>query len=115
MGAVFRLDSRRAGNERERGGAGSRTATENRSEEDRSKAGNHDIAMKSHHSPPQPTHVSGTLKGEEFALNRVEPGRKTRAVRSFDPCRPCGVHMDLGPGRELQQLHTPSGLMGLAR
>ena len=24
-----------------------------------------------------------------------------RAVRSFDPCLPCGVHMYLGPGREL--------------
>ena len=30
-----------------------------------------------------------------------------RAVRSFDPCLPCGVHMYLGPGRELQVRHTP--------
>ncbi len=30
-----------------------------------------------------------------------------RAVRSFDPCLPCGVHMYLGGGRELNRLHTP--------
>ncbi|HLI37791.1 MAG TPA: nickel-dependent hydrogenase large subunit [Streptosporangiaceae bacterium] len=30
-----------------------------------------------------------------------------RAVRSFDPCLPCGVHMYLGKGRTLQKLHSP--------
>jgi hydrogenase large subunit len=30
-----------------------------------------------------------------------------RTVRSFDPCLPCGVHMYLGPGRELQVGHSP--------
>jgi hydrogenase large subunit len=30
-----------------------------------------------------------------------------RAVRSFDPCLPCGVHMYLGKGRTLQKMHTP--------
>jgi hydrogenase large subunit len=30
-----------------------------------------------------------------------------RAVRSFDPCLPCGVHMYLGPGRLLEQRHVP--------
>ncbi|TMR00754.1 hydrogenase [Actinomadura soli] len=30
-----------------------------------------------------------------------------RAVRSFDPCLPCGVHMYLGGGRTLQKLHSP--------
>ncbi|MFD8531087.1 nickel-dependent hydrogenase large subunit [Streptosporangium canum] len=30
-----------------------------------------------------------------------------RAVRSFDPCLPCGVHMYLGDGKELRKLHTP--------
>jgi hydrogenase large subunit len=30
-----------------------------------------------------------------------------RAVRSFDPCLPCGVHMYLGPGRVLEQTHSP--------
>ena len=30
-----------------------------------------------------------------------------RTVRSFDPCLPCGVHMYLGTGRELQVRHVP--------
>lgn len=30
-----------------------------------------------------------------------------RTVRSFDPCLPCGVHMYLGPGKELQVQHQP--------
>jgi hydrogenase large subunit len=31
-----------------------------------------------------------------------------RAVRSFDPCLPCGVHMYTGRGRVVEHLHTPS-------
>jgi len=31
-----------------------------------------------------------------------------RAVRSFDPCLPCGVHMYLGNGKELQLRHVPT-------
>ncbi|GLW09280.1 hydrogenase [Microtetraspora sp. NBRC 13810] len=31
-----------------------------------------------------------------------------RTVRSFDPCLPCGVHMYLGPGRVLRQVHSPT-------
>ncbi len=30
-----------------------------------------------------------------------------RAVRSFDPCLPCGVHMYLGNGRTLRTVHSP--------
>ncbi|MBV1853006.1 nickel-dependent hydrogenase large subunit [Catellatospora sp. NEAU-YM18] len=30
-----------------------------------------------------------------------------RAVRSFDPCLPCGVHMYTGDGNVLRKLHTP--------
>ncbi|KJE21602.1 Ni,Fe-hydrogenase I large subunit [Frankia torreyi] len=30
-----------------------------------------------------------------------------RAVRSFDPCLPCGVHMYLGHGRTLRTVHSP--------
>jgi hydrogenase large subunit len=30
-----------------------------------------------------------------------------RTVRSFDPCLPCGVHMYLGPGKEIQARHSP--------
>jgi hydrogenase large subunit len=34
-----------------------------------------------------------------------------RTVRSFDPCLPCGVHMYLGPGKVLEQRHSP--MLGL--
>ena len=30
-----------------------------------------------------------------------------RAVRSFDPCLPCGVHMYLGNGKVIEQKHSP--------
>jgi hydrogenase large subunit len=30
-----------------------------------------------------------------------------RAVRSFDPCLPCGVHMYLGGGKTIERVHTP--------
>jgi hydrogenase large subunit len=30
-----------------------------------------------------------------------------RTVRSFDPCLPCGVHMYLGPGKEIVRSHSP--------
>jgi len=36
-----------------------------------------------------------------------------RAVRSFDPCLPCGVHMYLGNGKVLETRHSPMfGAMG---
>jgi hydrogenase large subunit len=38
-----------------------------------------------------------------------------RTVRSFDPCLPCGVHMYLGNGKVLKQMHTPTALMGLQK
>jgi hydrogenase large subunit len=31
-----------------------------------------------------------------------------RAVRSFDPCLPCGVHMYVGPGQVVEQFHSPT-------
>ena len=31
-----------------------------------------------------------------------------RTVRSFDPCLPCGVHMYLGEGKEIQVAHSPT-------
>ena len=31
-----------------------------------------------------------------------------RAVRSFDPCLPCGVHMYLGNGKVVKEMHSPS-------
>jgi hydrogenase large subunit len=30
-----------------------------------------------------------------------------RTVRSFDPCLPCGVHMYLGDGRVVEEVHSP--------
>ena len=33
-----------------------------------------------------------------------------RAVRSFDPCLPCGVHMYLGNGNVVKKLHSPTML-----
>jgi hydrogenase large subunit len=36
-----------------------------------------------------------------------------RAVRSFDPCLPCGVHMYVGGGKTVQTMHVPTGLSGL--
>ena len=36
-----------------------------------------------------------------------------RAVRSFDPCLPCGVHMYLGDGKVLETRHSPMfGVVG---
>ncbi len=31
-----------------------------------------------------------------------------RAVRSFDPCLPCGVHMYLGKGKTVKKVHSPT-------
>jgi hydrogenase large subunit len=31
-----------------------------------------------------------------------------RTVRSFDPCLPCGVHMYLGGGKEIEVVHAPT-------
>jgi hydrogenase large subunit len=36
-----------------------------------------------------------------------------RAVRSFDPCLPCGVHMYVGGGKTVKQMHVPTGLSGM--
>ena len=33
-----------------------------------------------------------------------------RAVRSFDPCLPCGVHMYTGKGKVKKVQHTPTAL-----
>ena len=39
-----------------------------------------------------------------------------RTVRSFDPCLPCGVHMYLGGGRVLKEVHNPMlGVTGRKR
>jgi hydrogenase large subunit len=33
-----------------------------------------------------------------------------RAVRSFDPCLPCGVHMYTGDGKVRKVMHTPTAM-----
>ena len=38
-----------------------------------------------------------------------------RAVRSFDPCLPCGVHMYLGDGKVLEQRHSPMFGLGMEK
>ncbi|MHA3771218.1 nickel-dependent hydrogenase large subunit [Verrucomicrobiota bacterium sgz303538] len=84
-----------------------------------------------HPYPPTPWNASprdcyGTLGPYEDAVQNTpifeENGPDNfkgidimRAVRSFDPCLPCGVHMYLGNGKVLEKLHTPTGLAGLAR
>jgi hydrogenase large subunit len=83
-----------------------------------------------HPYPPTPWNASprdtyGTLGPYEDAVQNTpifeENGPDNfkgidimRAVRSFDPCLPCGVHMYLGPGKVLQKMHTPTALLGLA-
>jgi hydrogenase large subunit len=36
-----------------------------------------------------------------------------RAVRSFDPCLPCGVHMYVGDGKVVEQRHSPTLGLGV--
>jgi hydrogenase large subunit len=76
-----------------------------------------------HPYPPTPWNASprdsfGTPGPYEDAVQNTpifeENGRDNfkgidimRAVRSFDPCLPCGVHMYLGKGKVLQTRHSP--------
>jgi hydrogenase large subunit len=52
--------------------------------------------------------VTGTPIFEENGPESFKGIDIMRTVRSFDPCLPCGVHMWLGPGRELQLQHLPT-------
>jgi hydrogenase large subunit len=77
-----------------------------------------------HPYPPTPWNASprdsfGTAGPYEDAVQNTpifeENGPDTfkgidimRAVRSFDPCLPCGVHMYLGQGKELLVKHSPT-------
>jgi hydrogenase large subunit len=51
--------------------------------------------------------ITGTPIFEENGPDRFKGIDIMRAVRSFDPCLPCGVHMFLGKGRTLEQVHSP--------
>jgi hydrogenase large subunit len=52
--------------------------------------------------------IQNTPLFEENGPERFKGIDIMRTVRSFDPCLPCGVHMYLGNGKELQVRHSPS-------
>jgi hydrogenase large subunit len=51
--------------------------------------------------------VSGMPIFEENGPDTFKGIDIMRAVRSFDPCLPCGVHMYLGNGKTIQTVHSP--------
>jgi hydrogenase large subunit len=57
--------------------------------------------------------VQNTPIFEENGPDKFKGIDVMRAVRSFDPCLPCGVHMYVGGGRVLKTYHSP--MFGLAR
>jgi len=52
--------------------------------------------------------VQGTPIFEENGPENFKGIDIMRAVRSFDPCLPCGVHMYLGDGKTLEVRHSPT-------
>ncbi len=57
--------------------------------------------------------VQNTPLFEENGPDKFKGIDIMRAVRSFDPCLPCGVHMYLGNGKVLETRHSPMfGVMG---
>jgi hydrogenase large subunit len=54
--------------------------------------------------------VQNTPIFEENPPERFKGIDVMRAVRSFDPCLPCGVHMYLGNGKVVKRLHSPATL-----
>jgi hydrogenase large subunit len=52
--------------------------------------------------------VQGTPIFEENGPDKFKGIDIMRTVRSFDPCLPCGVHMYLGEGQELDLTHSPT-------
>ena len=51
--------------------------------------------------------IQGMPLFEENGPDRFKGIDIMRTVRSFDPCLPCGVHMYLGPGKEIVARHAP--------
>jgi hydrogenase large subunit len=64
------------------------------------------------HGTPGPYEdaVQNTPIFEENPPERFKGIDIMRAVRSFDPCLPCGVHMYVGGGKVVRQLHSPTML-----
>jgi hydrogenase large subunit len=57
--------------------------------------------------------VQNTPLFEENGPDKFKGIDIMRAVRSFDPCLPCGVHMYVGNGKVIQARHSPMfGVMG---
>ncbi len=54
--------------------------------------------------------VMNTPIFEENPVDKFKGIDIMRAVRSFDPCLPCGVHMYLGKGKVLKKVHSPTML-----
>jgi hydrogenase large subunit len=52
--------------------------------------------------------VMNTPIFEENSIDAFKGIDIMRAVRSFDPCLPCGVHMYLGKGKVLRKEHSPT-------
>ena len=52
--------------------------------------------------------VQNTPIFEENPPDRFKGIDIMRAVRSFDPCLPCGVHMYTGNGGKVEQVHSPA-------
>jgi hydrogenase large subunit len=57
--------------------------------------------------------VMGTPIFEENGRENFKGIDIMRAVRSFDPCLPCGVHMYLGDGQVLERRHVPTLGLGV--
>ena len=51
--------------------------------------------------------IQGTPIFEENTRENFKGIDIMRAVRSFDPCLPCGVHMYLGRGKTIETRHSP--------
>jgi hydrogenase large subunit len=56
--------------------------------------------------------VQGTPIFEENGPDNFKGIDIMRAVRSFDPCLPCGVHMYLGDGKTIETVHSPLSPFG---
>jgi hydrogenase large subunit len=56
---------------------------------------------------PYEDSVQNTPIFEENGPDKFKGVDIMRAVRSFDPCLPCGVHMYLGNGKVLETRHSP--------
>ena len=52
--------------------------------------------------------IQGTPIFEESSRDDFKGIDIMRAVRSFDPCLPCGVHMYLGDGKTIETRHSPT-------